>query len=272
MNFARALRTRNAGFALPMALAVVVLLAAIAALSSIAARAALRESIALSEEAQAAQSRAALRARAERQLSAVPHGELLVSALALGAGDTLLSVLALAWPWHRVSVSAGGLPVVAEFARGLLPGVPWCNASVSGGAASVAPGTLSNAPGNSCPSLLVVAPSAEIAAFDDSLRTQLVLPAPPDTLIVSSNAAGAVVLRARRRIDVVSGGSVSGVLVAPIVCVAAGGIARGIVVARDSLIVRAGGALVGDSAVVRSALTFFSRLLPAGRAGLLLPP
>jgi hypothetical protein len=269
MNIGRAAKR---GFALPIALAVVVLLAAVAALASIASRAALRESMALSEETQAMQSRATLRARAERQLSRVPRGELLGSPRALGAGDTLMSVVAFAWPWHRVTVSAEGVPVVAEFARGLLPDVPWCSAGAYGGATSVAAGSLSGAPGYLCAPLLVAALPARIAAFDDSLRTELALPVAPDTLTVTSIAAGVVVLRSRRRIDVADGGSVSGILVAPIVCVANGGMVRGIVVARDSLIVQTGGALVGDSAIVRAAILAFSRLQPVGRAGLLLPP
>lgn len=263
---------RPRGMALPAALAAVIVLAALAALASVAARASLRESAALADEAQSVESRANLRARATRLLTHVPFAQLLAAPHPLGLRDTLLSVSSAAWPWYRLVVSTGGTAAIAEFARAIVPPVPWCAASVVGGFSAISPGALSIDPADRCAAPLATAAPAEILAFADSLDAELVLPPPPDTLVVTQPSVDPVILRAQRRIELGAGASTVGVLIAPVVRLTGGAVHRGVIIASDTLILIAGSSAIADSAAVTAALRALARIRSVGRAGLLLPP
>jgi hypothetical protein len=259
--------------ALPIALAALVVLAALAALANAAAVAAVRESAALRDEAQAQATRDALRARVARRLALFSRAALLAQpAMPVGRGDTVLTVLALAWPWHRVLVSAGATPVTAELARARVPDVVWCAGAVSAGAALVPPSVLSAAPAATCPDLLIVATPAEVVAFDSAVVADLVVGRAPEALEIAAGSARTGVWRATGSIVVTPGADIVGLVIAPVVKLAAGVTVRGQVVARDSLIASANSSIVADPQALRNALSEYAALKPLGRRGLLLPP
>ena len=259
------------GFALPAAIAALVVLSALAALASVAARVSLREASALADEAQSAATRAAIRSRTSLVLSRTMRDELLATPRLIGERDTLVTAVALAWPWHRVTVTAAGAPAIAELARAMSPAVPWCAAVVTGGVATIAPGAVSLDGASSCTELQHTATPPAITDFGDSLVADLVLVPAPDSIVVYGTESSAVV-RARRHVVLGPGASVSGVVMAPVVTLEPGASACGIIIANDTVIISAGAVVIGDERAAKRALTANARLRLLGRAGLLLPP
>lgn len=270
MTLRRTLRSPN-GMALPAALGAMCVLAALAALASFSARLAVREAAALHMEAKSEAARDALRARVTLALARRERATLLAGPVALGGGDTLLRVSALSWPWHRVSVAAGGTAVIAEVAGVNVPPV-WCAAVVSGDVTTGALGTIALSPASACASALATVPADSITAFALTLARTLVLPLLADSVTYTAAGAGPQVIRAARRVMLGGGAVVSGVVIAPSVHVSSGAVVRGVVIAADTVVVEAGASIVGDEVAVAAALASFARLRLAGRRGLLLPP
>lgn len=258
--------------ALPAALAALIVLAALAALSGVAARAALRDASALAEGVQASETRAGLRARAARALVSTARATLLAGPRAIGGADTVVTVTALTWPWHRVVVRAEGTPVAAELALAAVPVTPWCAAVVGAGSLVFGAGTLVPDLTRPCPRLAATTSSDSVGAYGDSLTASLAAGARADSQFISVSAGVPTAYVARRRIDISPGATVIGVLFAPVVHVAGGATVRGIVVARESLVVDPGALVISDRAAVDSGLAAAARLRMVGRSGLLLPP
>lgn len=252
--------------ALPAAIAAMIVLAGLAVLANIAATAAIRESGALRDVAAERAQRATLRARAVYHLGRRSRSELLAGRAAIGTVDTTLAVSALTWPWHTLTVTAGGMPVFAELARASVPFVPWCNAVVYAAVADIGAGTLN--PALSCPDRAQVSPQSALS-FDSALVADLIGLGSADTLTVSGSVWG--VVRATRAVFLASGANVDGLVVAPIVRIPGGTTVRGLVVARDSLRVAPGASVTADFNAVLAALSARSRLVLVGRRGLLLP-
>jgi hypothetical protein len=180
----------------------------------------------------------------------------------------VLSTGALAWPWHRVAVTATSGPVVAEFARAVAVGIP-CAAVAFAGVRVIAAGTLQLSPGSVCPQALV-ALTPDSARRLDSLLADAVVTGAADSLQISGPTTG--VFRALRSVVLMPGADVEGVIVAPSVAVRGGSRVRGTILAADTVLVEPGAVVVGDEARARAALIGQARLRLVGRRGLLLPP
>lgn len=259
------------GFALPAALAALVVLSALATLASVAARVSLREASALADEAQAAATRAAIRARTSLALLRTARDALIATPRLIGTSDTTVTAVELAWPWHRVTVTVAGATVIAELARAVSPPIPWCAAIVTGGVATIAAGAVSLDGASSCTELQRQAAPAGIDAFADSLAADLVLAPAPDSVVVYA-AESPAVIRARRHVVLGPGASVSGVVMAPVVTLEPGASVCGIIIANDTVTISVGAVSVGDEHAAQRALAAYAKLQLLGRAGLLLPP
>jgi hypothetical protein len=255
----------RAGMALPAAIAAAIMLAGLATLANISATAAIRESRALRDVAVERMQLVTMRARAWHHLRTHPRDELIRGSVLLGAADTTLATIPFTWPWHTVAVTVRGSTLFAEFARASVPEVPWCNAVVYVSVAHIGDGTLT--PASACTDRLQVS-AGLFAAFDSVLATDLAGIGNGDTLTLSGPVSG--VLRATRSVSLVAGTTVTGVVIAPVVRMLGGASVQGLVVARDSLTVVPGASVTADFSAVFSALKDRSRLVMAGRRGLLL--
>jgi type II secretory pathway pseudopilin PulG len=262
------IRARQA-FALPAVIAATIILAGLATLANATAVAALRESRALRDAATAAAANETLRARALVHLRGRSRAEVMAGPAPLGEGDTSVAVTPLAWPWHRVVVSAGGFALVADFARARVPRTPWCAAAVYGTTGSVAPNTVFPPPPGGCVDHLLVPPES-VVELDSALAADLHVGAPPDTVLVTSSVHG--VIRAGALIEVTGSVTVSGLLIAPAVRIASGARVRGVVAARDALVVMAGAVVFGDIDAASSAMGALAVVRPLGRRGFHLRP
>jgi type II secretory pathway pseudopilin PulG len=261
----------RAGFALPAALAAVVLLAGVAALANVAAMSALREATASNEEGRAVATRASLRARVRVVLAEHAAGELTSTAIPVGGGDTVLVTRTVVWPWFRLTVESAGSPLIAEAGRGNSPTVPWCSAAVVAGTSSIT-GTLALDPPGACSTALTSTTPSALDDFAAQVNGAVVAgPVVDDLLVTSDPIPGAVVI-ARNSIVITPGVSVQGLIISPIVRIDGGATVRGMVVARDILDVSAGAQVVGDAFAVATSLSSNARVHTIGRRGILLPP
>ena len=260
------------GIALPVALAGVVVLGALAGLSTLAARAAIHEATALAVEAQSERAKWVLRVRLEALLSSVPHAELVARTHPIGGADSTASATMLSWPWHRIAVVAAGTPAIAELGRAALVGFAWCEPVATGGAVAVAEGTVSVDAEADCASVVLRADTAQVDPFFVAVREGVAGPPPPETLVVNAANVRRGVWRASRVIELASGADVTGLVIAPVVRVGSAARVRGAIVARDTLIIAAGSAVLGDRLEALRALMDNARVTLVGRRGQLLPP
>jgi hypothetical protein len=260
------MKAARAGMALPAAIAAMIVLAGFAVLANISATAAIRESRALRDVTVERMQRATVRARALFRLSARPRAELIAAGAAIGASDTTLVVSALAWPWHTFTVTAAGVKLIAEFARGIVPIVPWCTAVAYATAANITTGTL--IPETGCTDRVQIT-SDSAASFDSALVADLVGTSNADTLTVSGTVTG--VVRTSRSVLLAAGADITGLVIAPVVRILSGASVRGLVVSRDSITIMPGASVTADRGAVFSVLCDGARLVPVGRRGLLLP-
>lgn len=262
--------SRRRGFALPAALAAVVVFAGLAAAANAAALAAIRETGALVADAQADAARESLRARVSVRLRAAARRDLMAGSVVLDA-DTAFVLQMLAWPWHRVSISVHDSVVAAEAARALAPSLPWC-AGVVRGAAFVDDGAaLSLDPASRCVSLTLAVAAAAIDSFAVALDSGAIADVDADSVTITQTPSPAL-LRARSVVSVSPGAHVVGLIVASVVRLGPGSSVHGMIVARDTLAAARGAAVTCDETVAAAALQGASRLALVGRRGLLLPP
>jgi len=260
------------GIALPAALAAVVVLSALASLATLAARAAIQEAAALSAEAQAERSRWVLRVRLERLLPVVSRADLIARTYALGGGDSAVAATMLSWPWHRIAVLAEGTPAIAELGRAARVEFPWCEPAATGGVAVIAAGTVSVDADAGCASAVLRGDTALVDTFFAAVRDGIAGPAPPETVVVNAVSGDPGVWRAARVIEFAPGADVTGVVMAPVVRVAPAARVRGAIVARDTLAIAAGAAVVGDRLEALRVLMDNARITLLGRRGLLQSP
>jgi len=260
------------GMALPAALAAAVVLSALALLSTVAARASIREAAESRFDALEEAGRWSIDTRLNLLLDRHGLGVLASREWSVGGADTVMTVQSLQWPWHRISVRAGGSVVVAGLSRATSPAVPWCGAAVVGGLATVAPNSLFNDLLGTCEAALQNAGLESINAFLEGLEAGLVMLPPDDSLRMASMSAQPDVYLAATHLELAPGIGGAGLIVAPSVRILPGATFRGMVVATGSLVVDAGAMLVSDQMAVRSALAARARLRTLGRMGPLSPP
>jgi hypothetical protein len=267
----RRLAPARGGFALPAALAAVVLAAGLAALAHQSALRHLREADATAQAARDAAARTTLRTRLAGVLSREPLGILARGAYPLGGPDTVLLSTEIRWPWYRVAAVAVGREVVAEVAAALPADLPWCASVVIAGELVGDEDAVTPEAASGCSPVLRTS-AADLDRFDSVVVARSVGIGTNPSLVLAGADTSARVWRATARIEVAPGTSVSGLLVAPVVRLGAGATARGGVLARDSLIIVAGARIVGDVYAATAALVSRAGLRLTGSRGRLYPP
>jgi type II secretory pathway pseudopilin PulG len=252
--------------ALPAAMAALIILAGVAALANVSATAAIRESRARREVAAERAQYETIRARAAYQLSQRTRGELLASAIGLGPPDTSMVTLERAWPWHTVTVLAGGRKLYAEVARAATPALSWCAAVVYANHADVATGSVVLPPLSSCFEKVAVS-IAFAAEFYSVLVADLAGVGVTDSMEVDGAVVG--VVRAGRVLAIAGGADIRGLVIAPVVVVQDGARVQGMIFARDSVSVAPGAQIIADSIAVAETMRSSARLVPLGRRGML---
>lgn len=234
------------GIALLVALIVVLVLAGLASSALATARIALGRATESHLTLRAELARDGLRARVAARAASVPAAVWLAAPWLVAGPDTTVQLQSLGSGWYRWSAHTAERTILAELAR--VP--PWVAPAVD--------------------SVIVLS-----AVAFDSLRaawsTDLVPSVAPESLVLQGSVAPGV-HRASRHVRVGAGAVVHGIIWAPVVTVEGGAHVRGLVVARDSVIVAPGSWLEADPLPAVAGWATEARVHLLGRRGLLAPP
>jgi hypothetical protein len=210
-----------------------------------------------------------LGARVQHLLATTPRSGLL--APMVFGGDTTVAVSSLSWPWHRVSVTTGGQLVMAQIATTAVERSPWCAAVVAGDITGGEPPAVAADPEFLCEHAVLTLSADSLTVATAALVDALVVPPVPDTIAAWPYPAPERVWIARDVVHVPAGVSVEGLLIAPIVWIAAGARVRGAILASDRAVIEPGALVHGDRLVLSRVLAASARLTLLGRRGMLSP-
>jgi len=259
------------GVALVLALASLLVLTCLVQWSLLHALSGIRRVDAQRSVLQRALARASARARLSALLDTTALGPLTAGPVPL-AGDTTVTVTALADGWVRVALHAAG----TEFSAELALTRPWpgpCAAATVSSPPMASPAALRADSTGLCAALHLTA-----RASADSVHARweqaIVLPRPPvDTLTLTAAVAGYPRLYWARAVIHIDGGAVvRGLVLAPVVHVAAGARVEGSILAVERLEVAHGGMVVADPWAALAGWSMAARIQRLGRRGLLAFP